>query len=651
VVDVPTTRVAGGPGPRRDSGRSTSDDRRGRRRDDRRARHGGRHRRRRPRHLGRYLAAALFLVAGAGAVLAATAWRDLRVARADLEAARGTLDQISADPSSLPTAAGRATAEQQTATAQTEVSDARNILHGSAGLRVAGFLPVLHAQRQGLLRLVDDSATATATGQGLLRDLDALAAQLQLRSGGVPLGALGTLQQDTQAAAATLNGLQRSPKGLWGSLADARTAFNTADTNLAARLSSGASDLGAARTFLGASGTRTYLLALENNAEMRDQGMVLDYATVTAQAGHLTFANGGSITGLALKAPAPVPIPATTQSYFGYMRLTQLWQSVNTSADFSFSGQAMVDMYRAKTGRSIDGVIAVDVPGLAALLQVIGPVEIPEFSENVTAANAGTLLLHDLYSQDPTPDQAPRHEGVVDVASGVMDRLTHGQFDAVALGRSLATAADGGHIRLYSTQGAEENVFELTGLGGSPAAVDADRTFHLAVESRLATKVDYYINAAAAQRIVLTNDGTAIIRTTVTVDNTAPKGATPSYQLGPDQAWKAYAPTPGDYIAWTLLWGPAGSTQIDSVPESGLRVTQAAPLVHAGQDVTVTFDTIIPNAVVNGQLLLRYVPQPRLNPDTLAVTLDAPGWLVSGAATWQGSWDQTRTLTWDVHRR
>jgi hypothetical protein len=192
-----------------------------------------------------------------------------------------------------------------------------------------------------------------------------------------------------------------------------------------------------------------------------------------------------------------------------------------------------------------------------------------------------------------------------------------------------------------------EATFVRTGLGGVPAAHDADRTFHVAVENRNATKLDYYVGVSVRQRVLLTKLGTAIIRTTVTVDDRAPRGAKPSYMLGPD----GYATThPGEYWAWVLLWGPADSTQFGSVDTSGLRLTPATlDTILAGEQRQVSFDTIIPNAVRHGELLLRYVPQPRLEAAHLDVQLDAPGWEVGGPSrSWSGTWDRIVTLRWRI---
>ena len=93
------------------------------------------------------------------------------------------------------------------------------------------------------------------------------------------------------------------------------------------------------------------------------------------------------------------------------------------------------------------------------------------------------------------------------------------------------------------------------------------------------------------------------------------------------------------------------ATQDASVPESGLQLTQTVLLVSAGQTAqAATVTTVIPNAVRDGRLDLRLVPQPRLNPSQVTVTLDAPGWHVDGSRTRRVTWDRVQRLSWAVTR-
>jgi hypothetical protein len=581
--------------------------------------------------------------------LAAVTFRQLNRARGELATARSTLEAIAAKPDALGTAEGRTQALKDIDQAVARVDAAQRDLRHSDGLSLARVVPGLRTQRAGLLTLTDDARRGALAGRALIAQVDRIAKTARFRQGVVPLRQIADLQGPVRATGLELGGLVRSPAGLWGPVADARRKFDATAGRIRGRLLGAADSLQVSRAFLGADAPRRYLLTFQNNAEMRDQGIVLSYAVVDVAGGHLSFEHAGSITELALTRPVGVPVPVGTQAAFGSTLPTKLWQSVNATADFAWSGQTMAAMYQQAKGRTIDGVIAIDVPGLAALLRVTGPVTVDGLAEPLTETSAPRLLLHDVYQHAPTDSAAGEREKQILARSTqvVIDRLSRGDFDAVQLGRELGDTAAGGHMKLWSRIPAEEQEFERVGLGGGPAVQDATRTFHLAVQNRTATKLDYYVHPVVTQQIRLTPSGDAVIRTTIGVRNDAPAGAPPSEQLGPDGQVTF---RPGDYIASVCWWGPASSSQDDSSPESGLQLTQYFQTEAAGQSTERTILTVIHHAVRNGQLELRYVPQPRLDPVPLSVTLDAAGWHVDGSRAKRLSWNRTLRLAWSVTR-
>ena len=590
------------------------------------------------------IAAGVVLLAG---LLGVVALSEAIRARAQLIGARSSLQAAVDDPAALGTPAGRAAAIAQVDGALGLIGQARSRVTGSPVLTVGAAVPGLRGQRAGFIQLVDDSAAAAAAGRDLLSAIDGLAERTQLREGALPLEGLSELQERVRATGEAIGARAESSGDLWGPLGDARRQFDEVAASSSRRLTEGAEALGAARTFLGATGSRRYLVAVQNNAEMRDQGAVLSYVVVSFTGGRMSFDRRGSVADLQLVAPAPTAVPEGTQQVFGPLRPTQVWQSVNATADFAFSGRAMADMYRQASGQPVDGVIALDVPALAALLRTVGPVAVEGVAEPVTADNVGRLLLHDFYEGlGPTSDQTLRRERQGEVVKAVVDRLTSGARDGVTLGRELGHAARGGHLRLWSAQAEEEAVFERTGLGGGPATKNPERTFHLAVQNRTASKIDYFVRPSVRQEVQLTTQGSALVRTTVVIENRAPPDARASYQFGP----AGITEKPGDYLGWVLLWAPAGSNQLQGgVRESGLNLSQFVVAVPAGERREVTFETVLPDAVRDGRLGVRLVPQARLEPVPLSVTFKADGRSVGGAPqAWHGAWDRVHNLDWTV---
>lgn len=588
------------------------------------------------------------------AIVGLSAWRDLSAARDDLSGLRETLASVTSG-NGLE-ASQRADLVRRLDLASRALSGSERELASSRSLSLLRVIPPIGGMRRGLLRLLDDATIATGAARDLMRAVDADFDGASVRDGTAPLAALGSARSDLTRARAQLVPLIRRHGGLWGPVAANRRRFDRVVRSFTRQIEQARDNLAVTSAFLGGDGDRRYLLALENNAEMRAQGAVLSYAVLGFRGGTLSLERSGSVADLALAEATRTPLPAGTAAIFGPLAPTQTWQSVNASADFALSGRVMSDMFRQATGTPLDGVIAVDVVGIAALLDAVGPVQVEGIAEPVSAANVGRILLHDQYEGlPPLSDDTARRDRLSELTQAVVGRLTDSEHDPVVLAHSLGAAVSGRHLQLWSSRDDEQRTFAASGLSAvlvppasatSPAP-PADRTFHVAVENRTASKLDYFVHPAVLQRVRIDGSGDAIVTTTVRIENRAPAGAAPSYQLGPDR----FTSAPGDYVGWVLLWAPAGSDDPGSVEESGLRLTQRVVTVKAGTTAEVVFPPVrIQRAVRDGRLDLRLVPQPRLEPMDLDVAVSAGKWRIQGALERSAAWDRTRSFSWKVTR-
>jgi hypothetical protein len=380
--------------------------------------------------------------------------------------------------------------------------------------------------------------------------------------------------------------------------------------------------------FLGANGPRTYLIAGENNAEMRAQGAVLSLAQMHTQNGTFGLDNTGSVDSIEPTTAVSVPIPSGTADIFGGYQPTSLWQSVNASPNFPFSAQVMQAMYLQGTGVHVNGVIGLDVPALEGLLTLTGPVVVPNIPVLISATNVAQVLLHDQYLQYAAGSaQGQRHDNVSAVAKAIVDQMKYEHVDLAALANALATDVSGGHLMVWDEVPQFESTMASVGAAGTLDQTLATRTFHVALENSTATKLDYYVNDAVDVKVTISPNGDAFVNTKVAVTNTTPAGLGPTFQTGPDNINSF---TPGQYVGRVLLWSPQGSDAPGSVLESGLQANQIQTSILPQQSKSVTFGTVIPHAVVRGQLKLRFVPQPRLVPSKLRIEVTAPGWHLGG---------------------
>ena len=64
----------------------------------------------------------------------------------------------------------------------------------------------------------------------------------------------------------------------------------------------------------------------------------------------------------------------------------------NLSPDFPTSAQLSLHQLALEGGPDAQGVVAVTAPVIAKTLEVIGPIEVPEYHETVTAQNMESLV-------------------------------------------------------------------------------------------------------------------------------------------------------------------------------------------------------------------------------------------------------------------
>jgi len=281
---------------------------------------------------------------------------------------------------------------------------------------------------------------------------------------------------------------------------------------------------------------------------------------------------------------------------------------------------------------------------LASLLALTGPVQVPGLSQPISAANVAPVVLNQIYANyPPGSSQAARREVLSSVADATIQQMQATHVDVAALANALAHDAGGRHLLLWDSVPSNEATITRFGASGAVDATNPTGTFHVAVENGSANKLDYYVHVSQSEHVVVTPSNTADVTTTITMDNTAPVGAAPSYVFGPDYVNTF---TPGEYIARVYLWGPRGSTQYGSVPESGLELAQTTQQLDAGQTATVQFSTVIPHAVRNGQLHLTFVPQPRLDPVPLSVHVFGERRAVSGPTIVDVPLTKTLSYSW-----
>jgi Protein of unknown function (DUF4012) len=590
---------------------------------------------------------ACVLAIGAGVALLA-ALRLVGAAR-DLRTASDLVDD-----------AGSALEEGRLADAQnglTEAGDlltsATNALHGHAELEVIGLLPIASANLEQLRESVGVAATLVNGGERILRAAGPLQAEdgtleTPLLEGAIPLDAVRVVGREADQLAATLPGPDDDrPSLLLGPVEELRSDVAEEVTDRRNQLRSLAAGLELLADMAGANGERRYLIAVANTAEMRGSGgMVLSYGVLVGRAGEFELEQFGRIDELLL--PEAIPrefVPGVPDDYLarweGFQPLER-WRNATLAADFELTAPALETMYSLISETDAAGVIQIDPQGLAALLEGVGPVEVPPLG-TVTSDNVVDLVLNQAYVRFPDIDS--RSNVLGDVAEAAFERLVGGEYDSLRpLGEALLGAVDGRHLAMHTVAAGPQRHLHYFGADGALPPVDGPDAVHLTVQNVSGNKLDYYVDTALELRGARPEGQIGAVQATITVTNTAARGATePRYVYGPFNEQQVA----GLYRGSVSLYLPAGASLVATAgdplsdppvlqTEGGRPVVGFRVDVPAGETRRVVLDLqLAPRPPGAYELLV--VPSPRVRPTVVTVDLDG-GRTASGSVPLLHAW-------------
>jgi hypothetical protein len=395
--------------------------------------------------------------------------------------------------------------------------------------------------------VVGDDAAAVSTAAGVLDDLarDALPALIDVmadvdphalvpRGGRVDVGALTRAAPRLVTAA---KAVRRARDRIAAIDADGLIpAVRTAITGLRAELerAAGPADV-AARVatvlpaMLGATRPRTYLVLFQNLAEVRATGGAPNaYAVVRADRGRIRFVGQGTAAADLRSFPAPVlPLEPAMRALYSE-RLGKFPADVNFTPHFPTAARLAREMYRQRSGATVDGVLATDPVALAHLLRATGPLRLPSGAV-MTSGNAVRLLLSDVYAALPSP--AAQDAFFAGAAKATFERLLGERLDPAATVAALARAAEERRILVWSADPAEQSAIAGTVLEGALPEHDGDRpTIGVFLNDGTGAKLSYYLTGSITVRAgTCRADGRRLLRVAIRLRSSAPKaGLSPS---------------------------------------------------------------------------------------------------------------------------
>jgi hypothetical protein len=514
--------------------------------------------------------------------------------------------------------------------AQVEFKDAASLLEGPAmlpSLLVPGLAQQVRAVRVGVRegRRISRSAT----------DLVATANYDKLTyAGSIDLDRVMRLQEPTRRVTDALTVADhnlstmlsgRLVPALHSRLAQFSEAVESArsDASLASSL------LDVSPGLLGGSGPRHYLVIFTTPAELRGAGgFVGSYAEIEASAGRTRLTRSGRIEDLINAAkPGTRTIsgpPDYLRRYSRFNPSDQL-QDVTLSPDFPSDAQVFAELYPQSGGRPVDGVISVDPTGLAALLKLTGPVAVAGLVQPLDAQNAVDILTRTQYLD--LPDRSERGEILTGAVRSTFERLTKGALPSPRrLADVLSPATRGGHLRLWSPDRHDEQVFRRLGADGVLQVPAGSDGFSVVQQNVGNNKIDAYLHRSIRYQIsVDARTGHLTAQLEIVLHNDVPNLALPLSVVGNTRGQPL-----GTNVATLSIYSPQVVTgsRIDGRPaklgpdtEKGLNVYDTPELaIPPGGSVRVKLELAGTADLRQGYHLL-VLPQPVANPDRFDVSL------------------------------
>jgi hypothetical protein len=305
---------------------------------------------------------------------------------------------------------------------------------------------------------------------------------------------------------------------------------------------------------LGQDGDRTYLVAFQNNAEIRATGgLPASVAVMHAADGALDLERQVPIGTLGAADEQVLPLSDAEKKLFGQVPALY-FQSSNMTPDVPRAAELMRARWEQDfPDEDVDGIVLVDTVALGYVLDATGPITID--GVQLTGDNLVDELLNNTYLR--LADDAQGQDAFfADVADAVFDRFMAGAADPTTVLRALARATDEGRISLHSFDDTEQQAIAGTRIAGE-LVTDADDPrpqINLTVNDTTGAKMSYYLRYDTKVHATYCTDGVQGFAGTAKLRSEAPADAA---DLPRDITGHGNDVVAGNQWVTVRLYGPA----------------------------------------------------------------------------------------------
>jgi hypothetical protein len=425
--------------------------------------------------------------------------------------------------------------------------------------------------------------------------------------------------------------LNDAPTATIGIIEDARRAAGGEISRANETAVKSSEMFGALPTLLGAEEKQRYFLAFQTLSEARGTGGLIGlWGILAAEDGAIELKKVAPIADLTQIPMPPASGPKWYETRYEPFASLEQWQQVNMTPNLPVASEVLLDMFENAKGRRLDGVVAMDPIALGMLSRGTGSLLAEGLDIAVSEDNARQVLLESVYEE--FPGNNAQNTYLEALITEFWERISSADVDAPELIGGLGEAASSRHLQVYSSDDqAQEGLIDAEVAGTyDNYGPHVQMVFN---NNLAASKVDYFLRRSINTNIVIANDGSAEVTTSIKLRNRAPSSdsalldrAIESDPPGLNRLFLNAMLPQGAQLHTVSVGGEARPAVTDD--EAGFPTVWDIVVLEAGDSTTMKVSYRLPNALDTSEgrsgMDWTLVPQATVVPDKFSVRVQAP---------------------------
>ncbi|KAB5605533.1 DUF4012 domain-containing protein [Bifidobacterium jacchi] len=367
--------------------------------------------------------------------------------------------------------------------------------------------------------------------------------------------------------------------------------------------------------FLGANGSRNYVILAQTNSEIRSSGgLIGSVGSFKADQGKITM--GEFHSNLEFHGSATDQIGENEASLYNGLYFGTVIHNISTSPDFPQVARMASEFWKQQSfGGDSDGVLSLDPVALQAMIGATGPVTLSD-GRVLDGTNTADFLLNGAYIELSVDEQNTYFaETAAQVVANMFKDMNSKKL--MTLAKAMMSMAEQRHFYFWSFHDDDLPALRDANMTGEITDDKAQPVTGLYLNEMQASKMDYYIQRQSVVKKVAANaDGTTTWHVTTTFTNTlkaADAPSLPEYIIANTQN--------GTAMNLVTIFAPTGgsvsnvSASTEGVP-TGTAFAQTSVYQHDvmygtlsfAPESTVTLEWDVTTAAGSGSLKLDQTP-------------------------------------------